>query len=354
MPKYAPGTGGLKKLLHFALEWKADAIIGQFEENGDLGIFREHGIMAISQDYMKRFKEIPNITADYEDEGKICAEYLISQGAKNFAFYGLEKAVWSDERKIGFRKAIGERLENFTFSVKERSDMASWWYDLSDLTGWIRELPKPVAILACDDNMASHIAEACNQTSHESGMKIPNDILLLGVDNDENLCQLCLPRLSSFSQQVEQAGYDTARLLDERMKMSTEERFRDIPDIYVKPGTISIRNSTNAFLYDNTHIKTVCAYILQHYTENIKVNDLLSLVPMSRRLLEKTFLTEIGLSIYQYIIKLRVDRMKVLLSEGKLPQEASRSMNMDLKALSRTFKAVTGKSPMEYANQLKK
>lgn len=348
MPLSVYSAGGIGKVLEFALQWKADAIIGQFDEKDDLSIFGKNGIVVFAQDYHKRLSGVSNITSDYTREGRIAARYLINQGARNFGFYGLSERVWSEERKNGYISEISEFFSNASISVLEKPGKDEvWWYDLSRVTEWLRGLPKPVAIMACDDNMAFHIIEACNQMD-ESGFRIPDDVMLLGVDDDESLCMLCSPTLSSYKPMVEHAGYCIAKKLDERMSLPPEERVKIIEDVVVMPGSIVARRSTDVFFHENPYINTVCSYIQCHYTENLKVDQIVKMVPMSRRLLERLFLKEMKVSIYQFIIRMRIEKMILLMTQGKTPQEVAEIMNMDIKALSRSFKAVVGKTPSEY------
>lgn len=351
MPRSENEAGDLEKVADFAVRWKADAIIGQFNENDDLGIFRDKGIIVIAQDYHSRIPSVSNITSDYRAQGRDLAQFFIKRGAHNFAFYGLSGMVWSDERRDGFFSCISQSLSSYTSSILERPCTQDiWWYDSEKLLEWLISLPKPVAILACDDNMAFHIIETCNQYD-EYGLRVPYDIMLMGVDNDELLCNLCSPALTSYKSMIENAGYEVAKQLDERMKLPLQERLDACSDIIVMPGYIVPRRSTDAFLHQNQYIRTVCDYISNNYTEKIKVDDLVSLVPMSRRILEKLFASEMKSSIHQFIIKTRVDRMISLMAEGKSPKEAAEIMNMDLKALSRCFKALKGMNPTDYMNK---
>ena len=354
MPLSVYSSGGIEKVLEFAIKWKADAIIGQFNEGDDLDLFRKNGIIVIAQDYRKRFNGISNITADYFAQGRDAAKYLIGLGVRNFGFYGLSGMVWSDERRIGFINTITTDIDAPIVSVLERSSMDEiWWYDLGRVTEWLRSLPTPVAILSCADNMAFHIIEACNQMS-DPNIRIPEDVMLLGVDNDEPLCQLCSPTLSSLMPMIEQAGYYVAKQLDDRMKMPLKTRLDAISDVMVMPGSIVTRRSTDNLFHENPYIKNVCDYISLHYTENIKVDELVDLVPMSRRLLEKLFFKEMKVSIHQFIISLRIKRMIALMTQGHTPHEAADLMNMDSKALSRSFKSVMGMTPSDYIRQLSK
>lgn len=346
-------TRGLDGVLNFALEWKADAIIGQFHSYDDPSIFERNGIIAVAQDFESRFDNISNITADYRAEGRAGGEYLLSLGARNFAFYGMNGKVWSNERRDGFVSRIKESFPEAPVFIKERSFLSpTWWYDLSELEDWLQWLPKPVAIMTCDDSMAYQIVEACQQSS-SLDLQIPRDIMLLGVDDDETVCQLCSPTLSSLGQQVEKAGYMTAELIANRLKLPVEQRFNVCDDIIVEIGGLVIRKSTDVFLHANPYIKNVCTYIHRNYNSPISVSDIAAQVPMSRRLLERIFRDEIGTSIYQYLIKIRIDRVKALLAEGFSPQDAASELNIDLKALSRTFKAVEGVTLTKFAERYK-
>lgn len=354
MPLSVYASGGIQKVLEFAIKWNADAIIGQFNENENLDIFKQNGIIVVAQDYRKRFKGITNITADYYGQGREAARYFIGQGVRNFGYYGLSGMMWSDERRDGFISEITKSVTGATVAITERSSMDDiWWYDLGKLTEWLKSLIKPVAVLACDDNMAFHIIEACNQ-ANDPNLRIPDDVMLLGVDNDESLCQLCLPTLSSFDTLAERAGFFVAKQLDERMKMPVEERMDAYADVMVLPGSIITRKSTDIFFNENPYVKKVCDYIRAHFTENVKVDELVNLVPMSRRMLEKLFSSEMKVSIHQFIIKLRVEKMTSLMTQGHTPQEAAEIMKMDFKALSRSFKMVMGVPPTEYVKSLSK
>lgn len=348
MPLTLRDTGRMDEVIDFAQKWSADAIIGQFDPEDDLSIFREKGIIAIAQDYKTGFDGVCNIRGDYDLCGRICAQYFISKGARNFAFYGRSGVIWSDGRREGFVSEISERVEGNTISIYERvSTNAAWWYDLSSLTHWLESLPKPVAIMACDDNMAYQIVEAC-QTLPDDRLRIPEDIMLLGVDNDEALCELCYPQLSSLIQDVTQAGYETAQMIDEQLSRPLSERFEGIHDIHVLPTYVVTRRSTSAYICDNPYISRALSYIHDHLCDHLNVDDIVAQLPMSRRLLEKTFRREMGISIYQFIIQARVNKMKELIRSGKTLKETADELGVDYKIIARNFKNATGVYPSEF------
>ncbi len=350
MPLSLRDSDRMNEVVDFAVRWKADAIIGQFLPSDDLDSFKKHGIIPICQDFQQSFPGQINIKGDYELAGKICADYLIEKHLKNFGFFGLKGIVWSDERRNGFVEEIRSRVPDATISILEKENVSeAWWYDLDTLTEWLDSLPKPVAIFACDDNRAYYIIEASKQCG--AGNRIPNDILVLGVDNDESLCQLCDPQLSSLNQGTEEAGYKTAKMIDELLAIPAEQRFDKVDDITVEPTFITTRRSSDAFIHDNQYISKVMYYINNNLGSHLCVNDIVAQVPMSRRLLESTFRKEMGLSIYQYILQVRTEKMKDLIMNGRSPLEAADELSLDYKIIARSFKKITGMTPGAFAKQ---
>lgn len=349
MPLSFRDKHGIQEVVSFALRWKADAIIGQFYDTDDVSLFVENGIIAIAQNYQSDFTNIPNITGEHKRGGSICADYFIKRGYKNFAFYGLRGMVWSDERREGFCDEVTKRIKSCTINVQEGFNLANtWWYDISTLTLWLESLPKPVAILACDDCRAYHIIEASQQSKN---IHIPDDISILGIDNDKSICLLSSPQISSLNQNTEQAGYDTAKMIEKALQLPPEKKFNFLHNIVTKVTFITTRNSTDAYIHDNPIISKVLTFINHNINKKITVTDIVSIVNMSRRLLETTFRKEMGISIYQYILKMKVGKMTELFMDGYSIQETSQELDIiDIKGMSRTFKKHTGMSPSEFCN----
>ncbi len=350
VPLQLRDSGRLDEVLRFAVTWEADAIIGQFRPGDDVDAFRRSGIIPIAQDYRQRFPGIINIVGDYAAAGRMCADYFMEKGVKSFGFFGLHGFVWSDERRDAFFDQVKSRMPDASVSLLEKYDAdEAWWYDLERLTRWLRSLPKPVGILACDDQRAYYVMEACKQGGE--GMRIPNDIMVLGVDNDETVCQLTSPPLSSLNQATEEAGYNAARMIDKLLALPLAQRFKEVEDIIVRPTFITARSSTDAFIHGNPYISRMMYFISDNLSNHLSVNDVVEQVPMSRRLVESIFRQEVGISIYQYIIRARVERMKDLIVNGHSPLEAADELGMDYKIIARNFKKLTGMTPGEFARK---
>lgn len=216
MPIYYRETIGIRGILKFAKEWGAQGIIAQLNNTRDVRKIAESGIHLIVEDYRERFEEFPNITGGYYEAGQMGAEYFVKKGFKHFAFYGFKNIVWSRERAEGYEDYLKDR--NFSvhnFDQEEDAQSSElWYYKPSALSKWLQSLPKPIAIMACDDARGQHITEACKHAN----IRIPEDVIVLGVDNDELTCNMSDPPLSSINLDTERGGYEAGRLMDQMIQ----------------------------------------------------------------------------------------------------------------------------------------
>lgn len=339
---------GVEGVLEWALDWGADAIIAQFYPTDNVSIFAENGIIAIAQDFKQRFTNIPNITGDHIAAGRMGAEYFIQRGFKNFAFYGYRGVVWSDERFIGFRETLEKKnLGKNLFEYQNIDFKDLWYYESKPLTEWLKLLPKPIAIMASDDNQAHNIIEICNKNS----IRIPEDVAILGVDNDEAVCLMSIPPLSSINQDVEKGGFEAAEMIDRLLANKGVKPY----DIVVQPTHITTRNSTDTYATSNKHIQKVLKHIHINTNEKLNVDDIVNLVPMSRRLLEIKFKEVTGESIYNYILNLRIEKfiLQLVETDDAIVDIAMNLGFSDYKNISRQFKKMKGCTPLEYRKQYK-
>lgn len=336
----------LEGVLEWAKRWKADGIIGQFYNSDCVNLFKENGIVAIAQDFKSRFAEIPNITGAHRLAGKMGADYFIRKGFKNFAFYGFKNIVWSRERFEGFKDELARYgMDDNLYEYQNENFRESWYYQSNPLIRWLEALPKPAAVMACDDNNALHITEVCRQLK----IKIPEEISLLGVDNDESICTLSDPPLSSLDQTVESGGYEAAGLMD---KLISDP---DAPyeDIVVYPTHVVARQSTDIYATNDKYVAVVLKHIHQHPDKKLSINEMTGLVPLSRRLLEERFKQVTGLPMYRYIMNFRVDKFAKELLETDRPivEIAAEHDSLDYKNIARAFKQVKGCTPSEFRSR---
>lgn len=351
MPPSYKQSYGIKGVLKWARKWEADAIIGQFNDDDEVELFRQHGIVALAQDFKSRFSVIPNITSEYKQTGRMAADFFLQKGFRNFAYYGYKHVVWSEERCRGFRERVQEEgLEAHFFDYQKQNLERLWYYRTEPLADWLRGLPLPIALMACDDTQANRIMEVCRII----GLKIPEEVAVLGVDNDEIMCTLSDPPLSSVNINIKKGGYEAAQLID-RLIRDQEAPYEDI---VIRPTGIVNRLSTDIYATEDKAILIALRYIHQNLSQKISVDDIVGQVPLSRRLVEVRFKNVTGKSIYHYIFDLRMERFAQLLLESK-ESVADIGMSVgffDSKNLSRQFKQWKGCTPLEYRkrHELKK
>ncbi len=340
----------IRNIVKYAKRIKADAIIGQFNIDDDVRLFAEAGIIAIAQEYKARFDCIPNIIGEYYKSGCEGAKYLLNKGFRNFAFYGLKDVVWSEERMNGFRDTIQGANRGYTISELNQKETDIWSYSQSDIEQWILDLPKPVAIMACDDAHAFNLAEACRllqYNSQSASVRVPQDVAILGVDNDEAICMLSSPMLSSLDQDVKRGGWRVARLIDDIL--SGSQKYEEARDLIIPITSVITRQSTDIFVNEDEHISKVLKYIHERISHKINVDDIVREVPLSRRLLETRFMNAMGTSIYDYVLRVRIDKISERLLQGVSVSDAAFELGFnDVKNLSRVFKKIKGISPSEY------
>lgn len=342
MPFYYRDTIGLEGILDWAKEWGATGMFAQLNKSDDTPLIGRAGFPVIVTDLKERFINVPNITGAYFKTGELGAEYFISKGYSNFAFYGNNSFVWSRERGEGFSSYLNKRgYQVQTFESEADPNHEIWYYRPSALSKWLNELPKPLAIMACDDQCAQQITESCKI----SGIKVPEEVAVLGVDNDELMCMLSDPELSSIELDAEQGGYEAAAMLDRMMKDNSKGH-----DIVVQPRKIVSRQSTDMYATADPQIAVSIRLIHQNYHTPLKVADIVQQIALSRRSFEMKFRKTTNLSVYQYILKLKMERFAALLAETRKPiGDIAHELGMDeIKNVSRRFKKLMGCSPGEY------
>ncbi|MCG8306133.1 MAG: DNA-binding transcriptional regulator [Cytophagales bacterium] len=344
MPTYYRETRGMEGILKWAKEWKANGIFGQFYNNSNLDLLMDAGIAVVAQDFKERFTNVPNLTGDYIKAGQMGAEYFLRKGYEHFAFYGFKNIVWSRERAQGFEQRLAREGHTVHYFEHRRQIKSRelWFYKPSALSKWLKSLPKPIAIMSCDDNQGVQITEACRLTN----IRIPEEVAVLGVDNDEMLCNLSDPPLSSIGLDTVVGGYETARLLHTMIKTKNQQYY----DLVVEPTQIVTRNSTDIYATNDEHISTALKYIHNNMDKNLKVEDVLQQVPLSRRSLEKRFQKVTGHPVYEYIFKLRIEKFTEKLLDTDLTIfEIAVDLGLnDSKNIARQFRQVKGCTPLEY------
>lgn len=321
----------------WAKEWKADAIIGRWDES-KLDLLESLNIPFVLQNTRKRSEVYSNLTGDYIRTGQIAATYFRKKYFTSYAFFGIKDVIWSSEKGRGFREEV--QKENSIYSQYE--EIAGTVYDRQKLTDWLKSLPKGTGLFCCDDAHALTITETCTM----AGINIPNDIAVLGVDNDELICEISDPTISSIQLDVENGGYQTCKMLHQQILNGDRKQF----NVVIRPLEITERNSTLVHNISDQYVKTIMKFIDENFMNDISMDDIFQLVPLSRRSVELRFKKATELTIYHYLLSVRIERLCYLLTTTERPytELAYEAGFRDYNNVARIFRKFKGCTPLEY------
>lgn len=289
---------------------------------------------------------VANIVTDQEAIGRMAAEHLLAQGLRCFAYCTFDNWWWSRRRRDSFSQRVAEAgFEMHDYEVPPAGEQRFWDKELPHIAAWLRALPKPVGIMGCNDDRGALIIDACKLM----GLKIPDDVAVVGVDDDELICDLCTPPLSSVATSLSKTGYEAAALLD-RMIQGKE---KGKPTLSIRPTHVVARQSTDMLAVDDPAIVSALRFIRQHGRRDIGVQEVVDQTGLSRRLLEKRFCRVVGHSIHGEIQRVRVDLITRMLLETHRPiSEIADAMQFaDVAHLARFFRGEKGCSPTQYRLQ---
>lgn len=291
------------------------------------------------------YAPFPAIITHSESIGRMAAEHFLDRGFQNFAFCGLDEFVWSRMRAQHF----DERVEQAGYRVhlyrqpKSRSKRL-WRNEQALIVNWLKSLPKPAALMCCNDDRALQVVEACKST----GLSVPDDVAVLGVDNDVLVCDLADPPISSVALNTEAAGHEAAALLDRLMQGDSMAGQM----IWVRPTHIVTRMSTDVLAVTDASVAMALRFIRRNPDRPLQVDDVVEATSVSRRVLEKRFRSILHRSVYQEIRRVRVNSIIQFLvgTDMGIAEIAVRSGFDSVEHVARYFRKETGMSLRDYRN----
>jgi LacI family transcriptional regulator len=324
--------------------WRGDGIIARVETDAIAAVVRRSRLPTVDVSAARRVANIPWVETNDEEIARLAARHLIDRGFRTLAYCGEPQFNWSRWREEYFLAVAKEEgcqcsvFEGLTSGEKGYS----WTRERKSLKAWLQKLPKPVGVMACYDFRGQQLLDVCR----EVGIAVPEQVAVIGVDNDERLCQLCTPPLSSVIPDSRGAGYKAAQLLDQMMR---GEEVRAGATL-LSPLGVGERQSTDIYAVDDADVATALRYIRERACEGITVSDVLRVVPLSRRMLEHRFQKVIRRSPHAEIVRIRMERAARLLRQTDLPlsEIANRAGFASSIYLSKAFKHHTGVSPRAF------
>ena len=318
--------------------WKGDGIIARIETPRIARAVVKTGVPAVDLSAARLVPALPWVETNDEEIAQIAADHLLERGFKRFAFCGDARfnwSVWRQHHFVARLRAAGQECAVYQ-PIASARDVAA---EAGALARWLRKLPKPVGVMACYDIRGQQVLDACRG----AGLAVPDDIAVIGVDNDALLCDLASPPLSSVIPNAHRAGYEAAALLDRLMQGKRVPAAAHL----IQPLGIAERQSTDVLAVDDRAIVQAVRMIREHACEGINVSDVLKTVPLSRRVLEQRFQKLLGRTPREEILQVRLARVKQLLGETELAlyQIAERTGFEHVEYLSVVFKREMGVTP---------
>ncbi|MEO7597908.1 MAG: DNA-binding transcriptional regulator [Opitutus sp.] len=282
----------------------------------------------------------PWVKSDDAAIARLAAQHFLERGFRTFAFCGEARFSWSNRRGEQFSfliRGAGHPCHSYAPSEPlPNSDD-----EVNAIADWLNQLSKPVAVFACYDNRGQQVLEGCRR----QGLSVPEEVAVLGVDNDEVLCVLSPPPLSSVALNPRRTGWEAAALLSLMMKGDKVEAAAHL----IPPVGIVNRQSSDILAVADPKIAGALRYIREHACEGIGVSDVLRHCPMARRALETRFRKLLGRTPHQEILRVQINRVKELLVGTELPVwEIADRTGFDPEYLSVVFKQSTGVAPSDY------
>jgi len=327
-------------------EWQPHGIIAHFF---DAAFARR--VLALKKPLVNvtsTFLDLPAPMVDVDNHlaGRMAAAHFLDRGFRNFGFFGSAWTGFSKQREEGFREALAAAGQSLTscyseFLPRPPTD-SSWKLQDRQVHDWLLSIRKPAAILASNDYPARRLADMC----HQLRLRVPEDVALLGIDNDELECLLASPPLSSVVNPAERIGFQAAQMLDRLMSG------RRLPEqvLSVPPTHIITRQSTDIVAIADADVSAAVAFIAAHTADNIRVAEVVKRLAIARRGLERRFRKLLGRSIHEEIQRVRMDRARYLLAETDLGMRAvaMQSGFSTPQRLAAVFRQTVGEPPMSF------
>jgi LacI family transcriptional regulator len=293
-----------------------------------------------------RIAALSEIASDSRAAAALAAEHLLERGFQHYAYVGETDRLWSKNRELGFRERLQEAgFEPIVYQPPKSARDRHWEREQKLLASWLADLPKPVGIMACNDDRGRQVLDACRA----AGVAVPLGASVVGVDNDELMCELADPPLSSVMLNAETGGYRAAALLDRMMK----GRVRKPKRMLVEPMHVVERRSTQASAVDDPDVAMALDFIHHHAAEPIGVDDIVQQLQMSRRALELKFRNVTGRTPHHELQRVRLHRAQRLLLETDLPiPKVAASAGYGSGAyLAQVFQKQVGKTPAQFRKE---
>lgn len=338
---------GITELPDYIRHWKGDGVIARSPDLQFVRFVESFGCPVVEMMYWDQ----PDIYCDERAMARLALDHFEEHYAENVGYFSYGGVGWIRYRCQQFTEECRERgFSPFIFESKvlrrDRSPDPVWKQEYDEpLRAWLRDIPKPIFLLAANDHQAVNLINRCRTL----GYRMPEDIAVLGYNNDVHLCNMLVPSLSSIDQNTSKIGYEAARLLDKKMRGEDCTGYK----LCLPPLKVVSRDSTNRFTSSDPDVSRALHFIREFATSGISVSDILAEVPLTARTLERKFRDVLGHSPGREILlaKLRHSIGMLINSELSSRRVAELSGFSNEQYFCKVFKREMGITPKEYRSQ---
>lgn len=306
---------------------------------------REHDIPVVCVSAARDESGISRVLADSREIGRMAARHFLGRGFGHFLCVGLCPSWFSEERLAGFRETVSLKGHPCEAAMLDMASGDAWGESIRRLADTLVAAPKPLAVLGCSDAQAAKVIDLCGRR----GIRVPDDVAVVGIDNDDNMCEFSRPRISSIDPNFVRVGYLAADLLEKLMAGEPPSA----EPILVPPRQLVVRTSSDMLAIEDSVVVEAMRAIRRWASKPIRVDDVVEAIPVSRRPLEKRFRRATGRTIAEEIMLAHVGRAQELLTISDLTmlEVALASGFRSQQHLSQVFRKRLGCSPNEYRRQ---
>jgi LacI family transcriptional regulator len=293
--------------------WQGDGIIARIQNRQIAKAVAEVGLPTVDVLGVVPECGFPLVHVDDEAIGRCGADHLLERGFCRFGFVSIAGENWSLLRCRSFARRVGERGHacRELHIARRSAKSGSWERYEAELATWIKRLPKPAGVMIASDQLGTSLLEACRR----AGANVPDDVGVIGVDNDEPLCLVSDPPLSSIWPNHAQVGYEAAKLLDTMLQGQPPPS----APVYLSPGKVITRLSTNTLAVEDRVVAAAARFIRERASEGINVEDVVRETAVCRSVLQRRFKDVFQRTIHDEIVSARLARAQELLRETDLP-----------------------------------
>jgi LacI family transcriptional regulator len=319
--------------------WKGDGIVFRSTSRAMVQAIRRKGVPAVDTNSAVVGHGFPLVYADENRIAQMAVMHFLERHFTHFAFCAIEEPRWVQWRREAFLRELARLGLQCHLMAAARPAERSWEQQHQRLVAWVAELPKPIGVLAANDVCGMRLIAACRT----AGIRIPEQVAVLGVDNDEVLCRLTSPPLSSIDPDSPAIGFRAASLLDDLMRGATPSA----DPVWVPARGVVTRQSTDTLAIEDEDLARAMSFIRERACTGIGVNEVVASVGVSRATLERKFAACLQSTPRQAIVRVQMERVKCLLAETdySLEQIAHWTGYKTQSHLSVAFKRETGMTP---------